>query len=366
MIKPVEYLHWAKTHQRARYELSSSGVPPVSAEELAVQPTDIDTTVSGAYGHPTLIEQIADRYGARPEQVLPVTGTSTANFVALASVTRRGDAVALEWPAYEPLLRVTELLGLRPIRFRRPASADFAPDVDQIRRLVRDGAHAVMLTDLHNPSGRLCPLEILHEVANACAEHGATLVVDEVYREFAHLNRGLLRHTTASLGPHVVATNSLTKVYGFGGLRVGWLIGPPAVVEQARAVVDHLFVDLPAPSASLAIRVFKRIDRFAHRTQAIYDAGIRIFSQWIVSQGSLYWYGNDGAVFAYLRLPKDLTAAEFCQALRSRYDTQVVPGTFFEQPDHIRVGLGVPEDELSGGLERIGQVIADFTAHRAG
>jgi aspartate/methionine/tyrosine aminotransferase len=366
MIKPVEYLHWAKTHPRARYELSSSGVPPVSADELASRLECVETTVTGAYGHPTLIEQIADRYGARPDQVLPVTGTSTANFVALASVTHRGDAVALEWPAYEPLLRVIELLGLRPLRFQRPASADFAPDVGHIRQLLQSGARTVLLTDLHNPSGRLCPLEILHEIANACAEHGVTLVIDEVYREFAHLNRGLPRHTTASLGPHVVATNSLTKVYGFGGLRVGWLIGSLAVVERARAVVDHLFVDLPAPSASLAIRVLERIDRFAHRTREIYNAGIRIFSEWTASQSNLHWYGSDGAVFAYLRLPKDLTAAQFCQTLRSRYDTQVVPGTFFEQPDHIRVGLGVPEDELSAGLERIGLVMADFTAHRAG
>lgn len=360
MIKPVEYLRWAKTHPRARYELSSSGVPPVSADEWPESPERVETTVSGAYGHPRLIELIATRYGVRPERVLPVTGTSTANFIVLACAARRGDAVALEWPAYEPLIRVLELLGLIAVRFHRRPSADFAPDVDQIRRLLRQGARTVLLTDLHNPSGRLCPPDLLGEISSACAEHAAHLVVDEVYRDFTHLNRGLCRETTACLGPHVIATNSLTKVYGLGGLRVGWLIGSPAFVEQGRDVVDHLFVDLPAPSASLATRVFESIDRFAARTRAVYKTGFQLFSRWIAQRQDVHWYGDDGAVFAYLRLPPGLMADDFCKTLRARYDTQVVSGSFFEQPDHIRIGLGVPADDLTAGLTRIGEALDDW------
>ena len=357
MIKPVEYLRWAKTHARARYELSSSGVPPVSGDEWPESPERVDTTVSGAYGHPRLIELIAIRYGVRPEQVLPVTGTSTANFIVLACAARGGGPVALEWPAYEPLLRVLELLGLVAVRFHRQASADFAPDVDQIRRLLRQGARTVILTDLHNPSGRLCPSDLLREVSDVCGEYGAHLVVDEVYRDFTHLNHGLCRETAARLGPHVIATSSLTKVYGFGGLRVGWLIGSPALVEQSRHVVDHLFVDLPAPSASLAIGVLDSIDHFAARTRAVYETGFRLFSRWIGQRRDVHWSGDDGAVFAYLRLPPGLMADDFCETLRTRYDTQVVSGSFFEQPDHIRIGFGIPADDLTAGLTRIGEAL---------
>ena len=46
-----------------------------------------------------------------------------------------------------------------------------------------------------------------------------------------------------------------------------------------------------------------------------------------------------------------------CRLLRERYDTTVVPGHFFERPDHVRIGLGCDTDQLRGGLERLGAAL---------
>ncbi len=350
----IEYLLWAKTHPPARYELTVSGVPSVPNREIDLEGEAISLAVEGAYGHPVLLDLIGQLYGVAPERVLPVTGTSSANFVALAAITERGQCVAIESPAYEPLIRIAEMLGLEQVRFSRDKSEHFIPNTDEIEIALKRGARAVVITDLHNPSGCLCPRDHLLGIAELCRRHSATLLVDEVYRDFACLNRGVDRETAASLGPHVVATNSLTKVYGFGGLRAGWLIGSTAVIGRARCVFDHLCVDLPAPSAHLATHVLRNIERFESRTRAIHRHQSILFSRWLASRQDLGHYGNDGAVFCYLRLPRGVGADAFCRLLRQDYDTQVVPGTFFGDNDHIRVGFGESPEILSEGLARIG------------
>ncbi len=361
-IRTIDYLRWAKTHAPARYELTVSGVMPVSPEEFDLSGEAMSLAVQGAYGHPELLELIAERYGVATAHVLPVTGTSSANFVALASATERGQRIAVEYPAYEPLMRIGEMLDLELIRFSRDRSRRYAPTVDEIDRALQQGARVVVLSDLHNPSGCLCPRDELRQVAALCERHSATLLVDEVYRDFAHINCGVARETAATLGPHVIATNSLTKVYGFGGVRAGWLIGSAALIERARGVFDHLCVDLPAPSAHVAVRVLRDIERFEARTGAIHRHQYTVFSRWLATRQDLHDSGNDGAMFSYLKLPRGVAADPFCRWLRQAYDTQVVPGTFFGDDDHVRVGFGDSPDTLAEGLSRLG---AAMDAYRA-
>lgn len=359
-VPDIAYLRWAKTHPRARYELTLSGIAPVTLEDAGLATDDWSIVIDGVYGLPELVSLIAERYNVGPDQVLPVTGTSTANFVALACSTERSRCVAVEAPAYEPLLRAAEFLGLSVVRFRRDPEHRFAPDPDEIEQRLREGAGAVLLSDLHNPSGCRCPQDVLDRTAELCAAYSATLIVDEVYRDFAHLNRDVPRTTAATLGPHVVTTSSLTKVYGFGGLRAGWILADPAFIERSRSAFDHLSVDLPAPSASAAVQVLRRIDTFASRTRAIYRHRYPVFSQWLESRQDLRGYGNDGAVFAYLRLPAGVRSDAFCHFLRREFDTQVVPGAFFGGPDHIRLGFGAPPDTLTEGLRRLGVALDRF------
>lgn len=365
-LHAVHFLEWAKTHTRATYELTLSGVPPVEPTEFPFAADEVDIKVTGTYGHPVLLERIASRYGVHPTWVLPVTGTSTANFMALAIAADRGGPLLVEFPVYQPLMRAAEFLRLQTVSLTRDPRRHFAPDPDVVEQALRQGVTAVLLTDLHNPSGRLCPPETLAAIARLCDRYSAILIVDEVYRDFAHLNGGIPRTTAATLGDQVLTTNSLTKVYGLGGLRAGWLIAAPPWIALASRILDILCVDVPAPTASLAIRALENLERFEQRTRGIYRECAPIVTQWLESRRDVGGYGLDGAVFAYLGLPAGVDADEFTWFLRETFDTQVVSGAFFGEPDHIRVGFGVPPDRLREGLRRIGLALDRFASGRVG
>ena len=56
------------------------------------------------------------------------------------------------------------------------------------------------------------------------------------------------------------AYDSLSKVYGLGGLRIGWMVGPEPILKKARLILDYIECDLPSPSASIALAALRRGD----------------------------------------------------------------------------------------------------------
>lgn len=351
------YMAWAKTHGRARYELTASGLPVADLRDFGADALPLNLVEPGPYGEPDLIDAVGALRGVAPPGVLPVMGTSTANFIALACAASPGQTVLLETPRYDPLSRAARVLGLRVEAFERLPARRYRPDLEAVEQGLRRGARAVVLTNLHNPSGLMCPDDDLAALARLAADRHAYLIVDEVYLDYAVINRAASRVRAVELGEHVIVTDSLTKVYGLGPLRAGWIIADPRVIERARQVLDVLNVVNPVVSARLACRALEHLDRLAERCRRAHQASYPPFAAWLESQHDLGGCGHDGALFSWVRLPEGVRSERLAQVLAADYDTQVVPGMFFGADDHIRIGFGLPPPDLAEGLARLAEAV---------
>ena len=358
----MEYLRWAKLHRRVRFELTGSGVPPNELADFDAKHLPISLQVRGAYGDPDLIQAISRRYGFPDKGVVPVPGASSANFITLAAATRPGDSVMLEQPVYEPISRAASFLGRRVIPLLRSPERAFTVRLEDVAQGLNQGARAVFLTNLHNPSGQLLTQDAVEQIAGACARAGATLIVDEVYLDAAHLNGDQPRWTAATVADNIIAINSLTKVYGLGGLRVGWLLANPDLAERAREIMDLLSVENAAPSAAIALRAFAGLERLEARYRSLYREGQPIYRRWLDGEPLVQGYASHGAVFECVRLPAGLKSDDLNGLLVGRHDTQVVPGSFFGLDDHIRANIGHPPEELDEALTRISRALRELLA----
>ena len=177
------------------------------------------------------------------------------------------------------------------------------------------------------------------------------MLVDEVYLE------ALFDEAPPSsfhLGNEFIATGSLTKAYGLSGIRCGWILAEPDLAKRMWRFND-LFGNIPAhPAERLSVIALANLDRISARAHALLKKNRAMLDQFLDSRDDLEVVRPRFGTVVAPRVKRG-SADELCELLREKYETSVVPGRYFEMPDHIRIGIGCDSEMLAGGLERLGR-----------
>lgn len=349
------YMEWAKTRPAATFDLAGSNILPCSIGDIPGASDALALSGKNDEGYAPLVEAIASRYGVKPEQVTTAQGASGANFLACAALLEPRDEVLVETPGYDPLLGAPRLVGALVNRFERDFADGFALDPDRIRRAMTSRTRLIVITSPHNPSGVIAERAAIEEVGWMAHANDAHVLVDEVYLDVSAASaRGRVKpdHTCAGLGSTFICTNSLTKSYGLSGLRCGWIISSPEVADRIRRARDVVDGTGSIVTERLAVQAFAHLDRLLKRSTELLETNGAIIRGFLRSRTELDWIAAGGTiVFPRLRGVADSSA--FAERLLFERDTAIVPGRFFQAPEHVRIGFGGATDTLRGGLEAI-------------
>lgn len=355
-IKQSEYMYWAKMNSGAKYSLASSDLMHFPLADLGISIGDLEITGASKYGLPSLREMIAQHCGVNDKNIVYTMGTAMANHVAMASVVEPGDEVLIEHPVYELLLSTAQYLGAEIKRFHRTFENDFQIDADEMASLVTPKTKLIILTNLHNPSNAYTNEETLNKIRAIASKVGAKILVDEVYLEAA-----IPRNPRSAfhLGNEFITTTSLTKVYGLSGLRCGWVLAEEKFAESMWRLIDLFYATPVHASELMSIHVFKQMDRIRERAWKIIKANNKTMREFFASCDHLK---PPADCYGLITFPKLMSgnADQFCSKLRNQFETSVVPGTFFELPEHIRIGMGMDEEILARGLENIRSLLKEM------
>jgi aspartate/methionine/tyrosine aminotransferase len=346
-----DYMHWAKFKPPVRYALTTSEVPHFRMEALPWTVEDLDLDGASHPRYPALREAIARHAEVDVAQVVAADGTSMANFLAMAALISPGDEVLIERPTYEPILGAASFLGAGIKRFDRRPDEGFRLDPDAVRAAASAKTRLIIVTNLHNPSGALADEAEL----SAIGELGARVLVDEVYIDAAVPPRP----PAAKLGPQFVTTNSLTKVYGLSGLRCGWILAEPELAERMWRLNDLFGVNQAHQAERLACIAFDHLAEVRGDTPAMLAANRALFNGFAAGRDDLDCMPAEHGITAFPRWAGG-DAERLNTHLREHYDTAVVPGRWFEMPDHFRVGFGLSTADFEEGLRRLDSALDDL------
>lgn len=348
------YMTWAKHHPKARFDLTGSNLLPCTVDELPGAREALRLDGGNDDGWPPLVEAIAQRFGVEGARVATAPGASGANFLALAALVRPGDTVLVEWPGYDPHAGAARLLGARVRTFPRGWDRRFALDPTAVEAALDDDVRAVVLTDLHNPSGVHAEAEALERVGELARSVGAKVIVDEVYLDAVE---GIDTAPAATRDDVFVSTNSLTKSYGLSGLRVGWILADPGTVEAANRVRDVVDGVGSIPSEVLGTLAFHQLDDLLRRARAILARGSNLFRAFVDSRDELTWVEPPGGAVGFPRLLGVESSDAFVEMAARELDVGVTPGRLFGEPAHFRVAVAGEYPILEEGLERLGRAL---------
>lgn len=356
MFAPVRYIAWAtRFYGQVPFDLATSGIPYAAWSDLGVpepEPGDL-----GAYVR--FREALAVYNDVSAAEVVPSLGTSHAIFLAYAALLSPGDEVLLEHPGYEPLTCTAEGLGAIVRTYDRRREDGFALSPERVAAAVTPRTRVIVVTNLHNPSGVRVPDATLRELAAIAEARGAYLLVDEVYAPFDDLPEdGVFRASSRKLAPNVVAVSSLTKCYGLGMHRIGWLLGPPEIVERAQAALVATAGHLPLSHAARGELATKNIGVLARRAKAIL-AGKRVLAtEWAATLPNATWSAPTSGLFGLVTLDGAGNLLPRIESWARDHGVLVGAGSFFGVDNGFRLSwASLPKPRFEEALGKLAALL---------
>jgi aspartate/methionine/tyrosine aminotransferase len=349
------YMAWAKHHPPCELDLCGSNLLHCTVDDVPGLAESIELSARNDDGYPPLVDAIARRFGVETDRVATATGAAGACFLTLGALIRPGDRVLAEWPGYDPHIGAARFLGAEVEILPRSWDEGFRLDADVMAQKIHTGIKAVIVTNLHNPSGVYADPTVLADIADMAEKVGTTVIVDEVYLEAAFDEE---TPPAAAIHDAFVSINSLTKSFGLAGLRVGWALAEPETVQRIRRVRDVVDAVGAVPAEHMGSLAFAHIDQLLERARRILEPNSRMLRDFVESREELEWVPPPpGAPIGFPRLRDTEDAEDFVHMARVEFGVGVVPGDLFGAPSHFRVSVSGDGGVVEEGLDALGRAL---------
>ncbi len=289
-----------------------------------------------------------------PNDVLATIGAAEAIFLLMSAIAGPGDRLIVESPNYQSLAEVATAGGAEVIDWPLRPENGWRPDLEELRGMLRGGrVKAVVVNHPHNPTGVMLSRDEQREVLAMAEAAGARLVSDEVYRGLLYDQADALP-PAADLSERAVSLGDLTKPFGLGGLRAGWIATRDRELLRACAVMrDYTSICGAAPSEFLAAIALRHRDALLAQKMAIARANREAFAALVERHPDrLSWTPPKGGVTAFPAYAAPVDSRTFCRGLVERASTLLLPGAVYGLEGHFRIGFGRRPEQFREGLGR--------------
>ena len=365
---PINYLEWylPRLQKGVVHDLSQSGLSYPWGGELKNDGGMLDefTDVFSEIQFDPRI-WVAQREGVEPSQVAGGHGVSQCLLFALLAVmnNEKPRRVAVEIPSYAPVSQFARALGCEVVPFTRGPldPTDCGPWKicrSELEGII-DEVCAVVTTPLQNPTGWMMDVEDQKWLSNICQKAGIGIVSDEVYLDST---KGTEYYRPMhTFGHHCVSVNSLTKCYGLGTLRIGWIIGSKEMADNAVRAMHSLQGSLAMPSLHIAKLAWPHLDSPLEYIKQRRIENIPLLQE-VLSKNGIKWNPPPTGIFGCFALPEGIDSQWFVEEVCSKHDLLAVPGLMFssELSNIVRVAWGSNLSLFSPAMEALDHCLKEL------
>lgn len=356
-----------KWEHQVEYNLSESGVHPMSARELFDQDPqliedfiNVELNYPQANGSDELRERIAALYpDATASDVLVTSGAAQANFTSILTTLDPGDELVVMLPNYMQIYGLAKNLGLELKTFSLEHELGWGFDIEKFQQTVSDKTRLIAICNPNNPTGHVMTPEEQVAVVSAASRVGAWILSDEVYAGAEHKTDEV---TPSFWGQYerVLAIGSMSKAYALPGLRIGWVVSNPHMMDEIWARQDYVTITstvlgnkLAAYALSPPVRA-----RILARTRQYARRGYANLERWCQQhRDMLSVTPPQAAAIAFVHYNRLVNSSQLVSRLIHEQSTYVVPGDHFGMDSYLRISYGLAQDYVNEGLRRVYQTL---------
>lgn len=333
------------------------------------------TRYTSAAGIRELRAAVASRYkkdykvGFAESEVAVTCGGKQALYLACQALLDRGDEVVIPSPHWPTFGEAVRLAGARPILVHGQEKDGFRVTARMISKATSPRTKAVILNTPNNPTGAVIDPDDLLVIGDMAQRRKFTLLYDDTYARllYGKAEAPVLQDLKDAVGDRLVILGTASKSYCMTGWRIGWVLGPKALVDACAALVSHSTQCPTAFAQYGAVEALTGPQRYVQDLVAEYKRRRDFVQGAIEALPRVSCVPPAGAFYAFPNLARHLgpgraTTVELSRRLLDEHKVAVVPGEAFAAPGYVRLSFARPMDELKEGMRRIAAFLGGLSA----
>tara|TARA_B100000676_G_C18007323_1_gene804574 strand:- start:474 stop:1592 length:1119 start_codon:yes stop_codon:yes gene_type:complete len=341
---------WVFEISQGNYEidLGDSNAPCRNINEIA---KNIDQVLDYGWdqGHSNLRKEVAKLYDCDAEEILITHGAQEALFLVYLNLIDIGDEVILPTPGWPQSLEAPTRLGAKVVAI--PSGSDGEINIEGIISSINDNTKLIVLNSPGNPTTYEVTESDVVSIVDAIGDRDIFVIFDDEYLVD-------LRQSMHKLISKSVSVSSISKVYGFPGLRVGWVKADRKLVDDLRDMKHLTTISNSILNEKLALKILEDKDKYLSSYKYMWGAGKKLILDWVKTHSSIFTEVHiSSAPFAWIKVTERLSSLEFCTAILEEEGIMLMPSEVFGVENHIRLTFVREGKELEKALEKISHQI---------
>ena len=342
------------------------GLKAAAARAFDADPAGV-TAYGTSVGYVPLRKWIADKHGVSPDQVIVTNGSLQADAFLFNHLVQPGDDVVVEKPTYDRTLLSLQNLGGKVHQVTMEADGIA---VDELRQLLESGLRpklAHIIPNYQNPAGVTLPLEKRQALLALAVQYGFLIFEDDPYVDIRFRGEALPSMLSMDTDGVVVHASSFTKTV-CPGVRVGYLVGPAALIDAIAKKATNLYISPGMVSEAIVHQfcVSGDIDRSIATVSAALGERAKVLAEALRKHIPAATFTEpDGGYFLWVDFPADVDVDKLFP-IAMKKGVAIVKGSDFlldGGQNSARLAFSaVTVDQIEEGVRRIAESIEALKA----
>ncbi len=289
------------------------------------------------------------------DEIIVTCGGSEAIDIALRATTNPGDEVIILQPCYvcyEPDVilanGVAKIINLQE-------KNQFRLTPEELEAAITPKTKTLIMNFPNNPTGGIMEREDLEAIAEVIKKHDLLVISDEIYSELTYSSKHVSIGSLPGMKERTIIVNGFSKAYSMTGWRLGYVMGPEAIMNQMKKIHQFVIMCAATPSQYAGIEALKHGDEDIEKMKEEYD-NRRHYLLAEFERLGLPCFEPKGAFYIFPNISKyGMTSEEFATDLLQKEHVVVVPGTAFGEcgEGFVRISYAYSLDSLKEAIKRI-------------
>ncbi|MEE4364522.1 MAG: pyridoxal phosphate-dependent aminotransferase [Desulfotignum sp.] len=297
----------------------------------------------------------ADTYGTNvdPGQILVTSGTSPAMLLLFSVLVNPGDEVIISDPHYACYANFVHYVQGIPVTVPVFEEQGFVFTPDAIEAKITPKTKAILINSPSNPTGNVIPKDRMQEIVALAKKHDLYIISDEIYHGLVYEGQ---EHSILEFTSNAFVLNGFSKLFAMTGLRLGYLIAPPAFVRALQILQQNFFICANSVAQMAGTAALKHAHKETQHMRKVYNKRRLYMIQRLQDMGLGITVPPTGAFYVFANV-KHISADSYSLAfdILEKAHIGVTPGIDFgaNGEGYLRFSYANSLENLARGLDRM-------------